>query len=59
VINAASLGLDKVEKILVFPRYFKEDGDYHVELTPDRKSATLVLEKPSKFNLSRLVIAVG
>lgn len=59
VVNAASLGLSKVEKILVFPRYFDEDKDYRVELSPDRTTATVVLEKPSKFNLSRLVIAVG
>jgi regulator of replication initiation timing len=59
VINASSLGLEKVEKILVFPRYFREDGDYRIELSEDRKSATVVFEKPAKFNLSRLVIAVG
>ncbi|MCB9358029.1 MAG: hypothetical protein H6506_04265 [Calditrichaeota bacterium] len=59
VINASSLGLEKVERILVFPRYFHEDDDYRVELSSDRKSATVVFEKTSKFNLSRLVIAVG
>ncbi len=59
VINASSLGLQRVDKILVFPRYFKEDVDYRVELSSDRSSATLVFEKPAKFNLSRLVIAVG
>ncbi|MCL4304947.1 hypothetical protein KJZ99_03480 [bacterium] len=59
VINASSLGLDKVERILVFPRYYREDDDYRIELSPDRKSATVIFEKASKFNLSRLVIAVG
>jgi len=59
VVNAASLGLSKVDKILVFPRFFDEDKDYRVELSPDHTSATIVLEKPAKFNLSRLVIAVG
>lgn len=59
VINASSLGLDKVDRILVFPRYFSEETDYKVELSSDRKSATVVFVKPTKFNLSRLVIAVG
>lgn len=59
VVNASSLGLDKVDRILVFPRYFNEESDYHVELSSDRRTATVVLEKPTKFNLSRLVIAVG
>lgn len=59
VINASSLGLEKVDRILLFPRYFSEEGDYRVELSSDRKSATVVFVKPTKFNLARLVIAVG
>lgn len=59
VVNAASLGLDAIDKILLFPRYYKEDGDYRIELSPDKRSATVVLDRPERFNLSRLIIAVG
>jgi phosphopantetheine adenylyltransferase len=57
-LNASSLGLGRISKILIFPRSYDEGEDYKVVITDDRQSATIVLQKPEKFQLSKLAIAV-
>jgi hypothetical protein len=57
-LNASSLGLGRISKILIFPRSYDENEDYKLVITDDRQSATIVLQKPEKFQLAKLAIAV-
>ncbi len=56
--TAGSLGLGKVSKVVVFPRFLDENVDYKIIITDDKQSATIVLQKLDKFKLSRVAIAV-
>jgi uncharacterized protein YlxW (UPF0749 family) len=56
--TAASVGLPKIGKVLVFPRTYVEDSDYKLTISEDKMSATIVLQKPEKFHFARLAIAV-
>jgi cell division protein FtsB len=58
-ISAASIGLDKISKVLIFPRYYLENGDYRIEISEDKTSTTIILLKPEKFSLAQLVIALN
>jgi peptidoglycan hydrolase CwlO-like protein len=56
--TAGSLGLSKISKIVLFPRYLDENVDFKVILTEDKQSATVVLQKVEKFKMARIAIAV-
>ncbi len=56
--TASSMGLGKISRILVFPRSYLEDVDYKVVISEDKQSATVILQKPEKFQFGRLAIAV-
>ena len=57
-VSASALGLGKITKVMVFPRSFEDNADYKVMITDDRQSATVVLQKTDRFNLTKLAIAV-
>ena len=59
VVTASSVGLDRISKVLLFPRYYKDNSDYRVEISDDRSSATVILQRPEKFNLAQLIVAVN
>ena len=56
--GSSKLGLGRITKVLVFPRSYDENSDYKVIISEDKQSATIILQKPEKFQLARLAIAV-
>jgi uncharacterized membrane protein YqiK len=56
--SAADVGLSRVSKVIVFPRYFVEGTDYRIIHSDDRKSGTVTLLKPERFQLVKLAIAL-
>ncbi len=56
--TASSIGLGRIGKVLVFPRSFKEGEDYNITVSDDKQTATVVLERPEKFQFGRLAVAV-
>jgi hypothetical protein len=56
--TASSIGMGRVSRVLIFPRSYDEGADYKVVISDDRQSVTIVLQKPDKFRLSKLAIAV-
>ncbi|MBI5058371.1 hypothetical protein HZB60_01160 [candidate division KSB1 bacterium] len=58
VFTAASVGLNKISKVLVFPRSYDENADYKLVISDDRQSATLIMQKPDKFHFGKIAIAV-
>ncbi|MFZ5433260.1 MAG: hypothetical protein ACOZB3_05745 [Calditrichota bacterium] len=57
-ISAASLGMGRISKILLFPRSYADGSDYSIVISEDRQSATVVFQKPDRFRLAKLAIAV-
>jgi hypothetical protein len=58
VVNASNVGVEKISKVLLFPRYFEEGKDYRIEVSSDKQMATVVFLHPKKFHLGQLVLAV-
>lgn len=56
--SASDLELKRITKILVFPRYFEEDLDYRVIISEDRQLGTVIIERPDRFHLANVAIAV-
>ncbi|MBM3324704.1 MAG: hypothetical protein FJY66_03465 [Calditrichaeota bacterium] len=56
--SGADVGLAKVSKVLVFPRYFVEGTDYRIEIAEDRKSGKVIFLKPDRFQLVKLAVAL-
>jgi uncharacterized tellurite resistance protein B-like protein len=57
-ISASSAGVGRITKVLIFPRSYDEGADFKVVISDDRQSATVVLQKPEKFQLAKLAIAI-
>jgi len=58
VVSAAELGLEKIKKVYVMPRHFIENKDYKVDLTTDRQKAVIYIINPTKFMMSKVLIAI-
>ena len=43
---------------MLFPRSYEPESDYKVMISEDRQSATIVLQKPEKFRLAHVAVAV-
>jgi hypothetical protein len=56
-ITASQVGLGRLAKVMVFPRSYNDNVDYKVMISDDKQTATVLLQKPEKFQLARLVIA--
>ncbi|MFH1011233.1 MAG: hypothetical protein V1784_08365, partial [bacterium] len=56
--SAADVGLSKLSKVLIFPRYFVEGTDYRIDLAEDRKSGKVTFLKPDRFQLVKLAVAL-
>jgi hypothetical protein len=57
-VTAAAVGLGRLAKVQIFPRSFNPEGDYKVTISDDKQTATIVLQKPEKFQLARLIVAL-
>jgi len=57
-VPASMVGLSRISKVLLFPRSYDEGPDYKIVISEDRQSVAIVLEKPSKFQLAKLAIAI-
>jgi uncharacterized tellurite resistance protein B-like protein len=57
-ISASAAGVGRITKVLIFPRSYDDGADFKVVISDDRQSATVVLQKPEKFQLAKLAIAV-
>lgn len=56
--TASSLGLSRISQIVVFPRNYDVDSDYRLMISEDKQSATIVLQRPEKFRLAHIAVAV-
>ena len=56
--NASALGLSKIGQVVLFPRSFEEETDYKIMVSDDKQAATIVLQKPEKFRLGKVAVAV-
>lgn len=56
--SASELGLKKIKKITLYPKFLRVGTDYKIEVAPDKKTASLTILKTAKFKNERIVIAV-
>jgi len=57
-VMASALGLNRISQIVVFPRSYDERSDYQIVISEDKQSAIVVFQKPAKFRLARVALAV-
>jgi cell division protein FtsL len=57
-ISASELGLKKIKKITLYPRFYREGTDYKIEIAPDKQTAAFTLLDTAKFKNERIVLAV-
>jgi len=58
VISAAEMGIRRIKKITVYPKFYQEGTDFKVEIAHDKKSAALTILDREKFKNERVVISV-
>jgi predicted nuclease with TOPRIM domain len=58
VITAADLGVQEIEDVILYPRFYKKGTSYRVFITPNKKHALLTLMDKPQFKSERVVIAV-
>ena len=52
------MGLNRISQIVLFPRSYDDRSDYQIVISDDKQSATVVLQKPDKFRLAHVAVAV-
>ncbi|NIM17584.1 MAG: hypothetical protein GTO45_36685 [Candidatus Aminicenantes bacterium] len=57
-ISASELGLKKIKKITLYPKFLRVGTNYKIEIALDKQTAVLTILKPAKFKNERIVIAV-
>jgi hypothetical protein len=57
-ISARSLGLDRIDRITVFPKEFQAGRDYSLRISAGKRTARLHLLVTDRFRGQRLVVAV-
>lgn len=57
-ISASELGLKKIKKITLYPKFLRVGTDYKIEIAPDKQTASLTILETAKFKNERIVIAV-
>lgn len=57
-INAGLLGLKKIKKVMLFPKYYTNGVDFKIDIGQDKQEANVVVLKEEKFRKQCLVIAV-
>ncbi len=58
IISAAEMGIRKIKKVIVFPKFYRVGTDFKVEIAHDKKSAQLTILDTEKFKNERVVISV-
>lgn len=58
VISAEDIGVKKIKKVVLYPKFHKKGSSYKVLITKNKKYALLTLDK-DKFKSERVVIAVN
>ncbi|HEY3295811.1 MAG TPA: hypothetical protein VGL38_10250 [bacterium] len=56
--TAASVGLGRINQVLLFPRSYDEGQDFKITVSEDKQTVTIDLLKREKFQLSKLAVAV-
>jgi hypothetical protein len=56
--TAASVGLGRINQVLIFPRSYDEGQDFKVTISEDKQTVTIELLKREKFQLAKLAVAV-
>jgi len=58
VFSAEELGIKRIKKITLFPKFYKEGTDYKIEISGDKLNGIITLLDPSKFKNERIVISI-
>ena len=58
VISAAEMGIRRIKRVTVYPKFYQEGKDFKVEIAHDKKSAALTILDREKFKNERVVISV-
>ena len=58
VFSVSDLGIQKIKEVILYPKFYKNETDYKVEITGDNRYAVLSLLDRAKFKNERVVIAV-
>ena len=56
--TASSLGINKIGQVVIFPRSFEDEADYKIMVSEDKQAVTIVLQKPERFRLATVAVAV-
>jgi hypothetical protein len=57
-INAGLLGLKKIKKVMLFPKHYRNDVDFKIDIGQDKQEANVVILKEEKFKKQCLIISV-
>ncbi len=58
VLSTNELNLDKIKSVVLYPKFYKKNKDYKIEIAHDKKSAAITLVNKGKFKNERVVFAV-
>ncbi len=58
VFSAKDLGLRKIKKITLYPKFYNENTDYKIEMSGDNQTAIVTILDTLKFKNERIVISV-
>ena len=57
VFSAADLGLRKIKKVGLYPKFYNEGKDYKIEISGDKRTAIVTIMDSAKFKNERIVIS--
>ena len=58
VFSAKDLGLRKIKKVTLYPKFYNEGTDYKIEMSGDNQTAIATILDTVKFKNERVVISV-
>jgi len=58
VFSAKDLGLRKIKKVTLYPKFYNEGTDYKIEMSGDNQTAIVTILDTLKFKNERIVISV-
>jgi uncharacterized coiled-coil DUF342 family protein len=58
VFSAKDLGLRKIKKVILYPKFYIEGTDYKIEMSGDNQTAIVTILDTLKFKNERIVISV-
>lgn len=57
VFSAADVGLRKIKKVILYPKFYNEGTDYKIEMSGDNQTAIVTILDTLKFKNERIVIS--